>query len=184
MSRRPALMNRIALTVIGLLLVAIGGTALVRGLNFFPHVFGVPHTTVVDQSARAFTGRHTWFWIALAAALFALAVACVYWLIVLARRGTARVVRLERGTRGVTTVSAHALTDAVREDLEASPHLRHCRGRLLGDPAAPRLHLTVTAEPDAEPSAAQADIHQALHRLHQAVEPERLPVTVRLRIGR
>jgi hypothetical protein len=185
MSRRPALVNRIALTVIGLLLFATGAAALVRGLDLYPALFGPSHTAVVDRSARAFADRNTWFWVALATAMFVIAVAVVSWLAAQFRRDRAKTVPWEPDTpEGATTLSTSALTDAVDHDLSTSPYLRRSRTKFVGSPANPRLYLSVTVDPNADPAAAREGISHALRRLHRAVEAERLPAIVRIRTGR
>lgn len=185
MSRRPARANRIALTIIGLLLFAIGAVALVRGLGLFPQVFGAPHVTVVDRPAREFADRHFWFWVALAATLFAAAVAALCWFVAQFRRRTARDLRWETDAPdGVTVLSARALTDALRADLGGVPEVRQSHARLTGGPADPRLRLSVTAAPDADPAVVRDGVRQALGRVRQAVDVERLPTVVHLRTGR
>ena len=185
MSRRPARVNRTVLTAVGLLLFVIGAVALVRGLGVFPQVFGDPHATVVDRPARAFAGRHLWFWVALAAATFAVAVAALCWLAAQLRRRTERALRWETEARdGVTTLSARALGDALGDDLRADPYVRRSHARLTGGPECPRLHLDVTVAPDADPVATRDGIRQALRRLRHAVDAESLPAVVHIRTGR
>lgn len=185
MSRRPARVNRIVLTVIGLLLFAIGAVALVRGLGVYPLVFGDPHAAVVDRPAREFAGRHLWFWVALAAATFVAAVAALCWFAAQWRRHTARSLRWETGARdGVTTLPARALTDALRDDLSGDPSLRRAHARLTGGPENPRLRLDVTVAPDADPAATRDGVRQALRRLRHAVDAERLPAVVHIRTAR
>lgn len=185
MSRSPARVNRIALTVIGLLLFLVGALALVRGLGAFPQVFGDPHAAVVDRPARAFAGRHLWFWVALAAAVFATAVAALCWFAAQLRRRTERALRWETGARdGVTTLPARALGDALRDDLRGDPYVRRSHARLTGGPENPRLRLDVTLAPDADPAATRDEVRRALRRLRHAVGAERLPAVVHLRTGR
>lgn len=185
MSRRPALVNRVGLTVIGLLLFAFGAAALVRGLNLYSRLFGAPHTAVVDQSARAFADRNTWFWVALATAMFVIAVVAGCWLAAQFRRDREQVMRWEPDApEGATTLSASALTDALHKDLSGSPYIRRSRAEFIGTPADPRLYLAVTVDPNADLAAARGGISDALRRLRRAVEAERLPAIVYIRTGR
>jgi hypothetical protein len=185
MSRRPALVNRLVLTVAGLLLLAVGAAALVRGLGLYPRLFGASHTPVVDPAARAFADRHLWFWAALAATMFVLAVLALCWLAVQFRRDAAHAMRWgSDAPEGATTLSAHALTDALGADLGDSPYLRRSHVRLAGAPADPRLYLDVTADAHADPVAVRGGISHALHRLHRALEDERLPAIVYIRTER
>jgi hypothetical protein len=175
--------NRVGLAITGLALLIAGAYALVRGLDLRPEVFGAPHAPVVDASTRAFANRNIWFlWIPLAVVLFLLVLLGLYWLAGQARTRTLRDIRLETDPRqGATWLSARALTHALQHDLGDSPYVRRATARFTGDPADPRLSLTVTLEPDADPAAAKDSIGVALDRLHQALEVEGLPSVVHLR---
>lgn len=185
MNRRPALANRVGLTIIGLLLFAVGAAALVRGLNLYSRLFGAPHTAVVDQPARAFADRNLWFWVALATTMFVIAVVAVCWLAAQFRRSTAQAMRWDPDAReGATTLSASALADALRKDLSGSPYIRGSRAKFIGTPADPRVVLAVTVDPNADPEVARSGISEALCRLRRAVEAEHLPAVVHIRTGR
>jgi hypothetical protein len=183
MIRRPALLNRAVLAAVGLLLFAIGAAALVRGLGLYPQVFGTPHAEVLDRSARAFAGRNAWFWTALAALLFVLAVAALYWLAAQVP-GRIRLLCWDDARDGRDVLRTSALAEALDRDLSASPELRRTSVAFVGTSARPRLRLSVTADPHADPALVREGIVRALNRLRRSLEPDRLPTTVRIRTGR
>ncbi|MEV5753629.1 hypothetical protein AB0L00_37900 [Actinoallomurus sp. NPDC052308] len=185
MPHRTARRNRIGLAVIGLILLLGGTTAFLRGLGLYPGVLGAERTPITDRATRSFVDGHVWFWAALAAVAVVIGVAALYWLITQAPTGALRTVRLESDRReGVTTLPARVVGDAFTSDLLDSPDVRSAAVTLAGTPARPRLSLTMTLEPDADPAGAKDLIHPALRRLRQAMETPDLPAVVRIRTGR
>ena len=115
MSGRANVINRIALAVLGLLLVAAGGL----GLALSAGVFGAWRATypVLAPEVSTFPDGHPWFWWAVAGALLLIAVLALLWL--LAQLKTDRTSRLDRTTNardGYTTLHARALTDAIEDE--------------------------------------------------------------------
>jgi hypothetical protein len=140
---------------------------------------------VTNQRVRTFAADHMWFWIALAAAAILIALLALRWLAVQTRTEAIRTIRLEPDPRhGGTTLSARTLTAALRDDLGESPYLRRTQATLTGHHAHPRLALIVTLEPDADPTAVEQRIHEALERFRQAMENDHLMATVELRTAR
>lgn len=185
MPQRTARGNRTGLAITGLILLLAGAIGLARGLNLRPDLFGTAYTPITDRATRAFTDGHLWFWIPLAAAVTVIGLLALRWLAFQVRTGTVRIIRLESDLRqGTTTLPARALTSALQNDLADSPYMRHTTATLAGSPAHPRLSLTVTLEPDADPTAAKHRIHQDLQRLRQAMQTQHLPAVVQVRTSR
>jgi hypothetical protein len=177
--------NRLGLALIGLILLLGGLTAAVRGASFVPHHLGTAHVPVTGRFVRAFADAHLWFWIALAALAVAVAVLALSWLGAQGRRRVLRTIRLEPDTRhGATTLSAHAVTDALEDDLSARPYVQRATAGLTGSRTRPHLLLNVTVEPDTDPAAARASIHEAVERARHALENDEQPATVRIRVSR
>ena len=115
MSRRANVINRVVLTVLGLLLLAAGGL----GLALRAGVFGALRATepVLPQEVSTFPDGRPWFWWAVAGALLLIAVLALLWLVTQLK--TDRTSRLDRTTNardGYTTLHASALTDAVEDE--------------------------------------------------------------------
>lgn len=185
MSNRTARGNRIGLAVVGLVLIAAAAVALARGLGLRRSLFGRAADSVTNQRVRAFAADHMWLWIALAVVAILIALLALRWLVVQTRSESLGTLRLESDTRrGGTTLPAGALTAELRRDLDESLYPRRTSATLTGRSARPRLALTVTLEPDADPAAAKQRIQEALDRLRRAMETDRLTATVEIRTGR
>jgi hypothetical protein len=177
--------NRVGLAVTGLILFLGGLTAAVRGASFVPHHLGAANVPVIGRFIRAFADANLWFWIALAALAVAIGVLALSWLGAQARRPTLRSIRLEPDTRhGATTLSAHAITDALEDDLNAHPHVRRATAGLTGSRSRPHLLLGVTVAPDADPAATRSSIHEAVERARRVLGNDDQPATVRIRVSR
>jgi hypothetical protein len=185
MSDRTARGNRVGLTIVGLALIAASAVFLARGLGLWPALLGRAAEPVTNQRVRAFAADHTWFWVALAAVAILIALLALRWLIVQTRTEAIGTIRVEPDSlHGSTTLPAGTLTAALQNDLDESLYLRRTRATLTGHQAHPRLALTVTLEPNADPAAAKQRIHEALDRLRRAMEIDHLATTVEIRTTR
>jgi hypothetical protein len=182
MNRRTARGNRIGMAVLGVILLAGGGAVLARGLAARPSLLGPANAALTTASLRHYADAHGWFWPAIAAAGVVLAVIALRWLAVQGRTDATGNLRLERDPRqGVSTLPASVLTDAVEEDLQASPYVQQANATLSGAASAPRLTLSVTLLASADPAIAADRIGAALARLRQALDTGELAATVRIR---
>ena len=170
--------NRVALTLLAVLLLAAGGLGLALSFG----AFGDPEQPLLSRDLRDFARDQPWFWWAVAVGCLLLALLALRWLI--AQLHTDRVGRLDLTTDdrdGLTVVHARALTDAVENETEtlrgvsgASAHLRDARGR--------RLTLSV----DLTDYADIAEVRRALEdrvvdHARQAIADPSLPVDIELR---
>ncbi|MDL4818546.1 alkaline shock response membrane anchor protein AmaP [Actinomadura opuntiae] len=185
MNRRTARGNRLGLILTGLALAAAGAAALARGLGAAPGLLGASGAPVTDRAARDFADGHSWFWPAVAAATVTVGLLALRWLAVQARPNAVRDVRLELDpTRGTTTLPGRAVTAALEDDLSGGLDIRRADAVLSGTAAHPRLRLTVTLEPSADPAAAKHAVKDALEHAAQALETSDLHAIVRLRTAR
>ena len=67
MTRHIAHVNRTVLFIIGLILLAGGGAALVRGLGTYPTILGRCSSPIVTAAQTRYPGQHAWVWPAAAA---------------------------------------------------------------------------------------------------------------------
>jgi hypothetical protein len=182
MSSRANVINRVVLTLLGLLLVAAGGVGLAISLG----AFGTTPATypVLREEVSTFPDGRPWFWWAVAGLLLLIAVLALLWL--LSQLKTDRTTRLDRTTNaqdGYTTLHAGALTNAVEAEAlgiagvtNVSAKVREHRGH----------HVFLRVE-----LADFADIGKVRNRLEdevvahlrEGVGDERFPVTIELRPG-
>jgi hypothetical protein len=179
--RRTGRANRIALTVVGVLLTAAGGTALARASGLGSGVLGGGHDPVLDAATRRFAAGHGWFWPALAAFAALIALLALAWLVAQIRPRTARRLSLEYGGHGATWLRARAAARTIEDDLTGGSHIEHCRARFTGDPARPELAIVITLRADGDPAKARDRIRQAVTRFRDALETDQLTATVRIR---
>lgn len=180
MRSRANVVNRVMLTVLGLLLVAAGGL----GLALSAGAFGEWRATdpVLPQEVATFPDEHPWFWWAVAAGLVLIAVLALFWLLI--QLETDRTTRLDRTTDaqdGYTRLHASALTHAVEDEAlgvtgvtGASADLRERGGH--------RVSLRV----DLADSANIAEVRTQLEddvvaHLREAVGDPHFPVVIELR---
>ena len=182
MSSRANVVNRVVLTVLGLLLIAAGGL----GLALSAGAFGAWRATypVLPQQVSTFPDESPWFWWAVAGVLLLIAVLALLWL--LAQLKTDRTSRLDRTTNardGYTTVHASALTRAVEDEAlgitgvtRASATLREHRGQ--------RVFLRVGLADSADVGEVRARLEdEVVAHLREAVGDPLFPVTIDLRPG-
>ncbi len=142
MRNRTNRLNRVLLTVIGviLLLAGVGAVLLSTG------VFGSEraHRAVVDHVTTQTVYRDAgWLWPVVGAVGFVLGILALYWLVVQLRVERITSITMERAQAGDCVVAGSALTDAVREDTEAVRGVDRARARLTRDETDPELVLTV-----------------------------------------
>jgi hypothetical protein len=177
---RPARLNRGLLTLIALVLIAAGAFALGTGL-------GMLH---VQRSASALVPTtappQPWVPYAVTALAILLGLLCIRWLIAQTmRRPTTGTWRWARDPdRGVTYLSPDTATVPLLADLHACPGVTTAAAWLSGNRHTPRLHLAITAEPDADLSALRHQIaDHALTRFRHALELGNLPTTIQFRLA-
>lgn len=182
--RRTARGNRIGLAIVGVVLLLVGIAALLRAADVMPGVLGSAQAPVLDQQTQDIAGQ-AWFWPVVALVALIIGLLALRWLAVQGRSNTVRQLRLESDNRrGATRLPADAATDALEDDLTASPYLQRAQARLRGSAAHPRLDLSVTMAHNAEPSEALDRTYEALDRYRQALDEPDAPATVRLRVAR
>jgi hypothetical protein len=181
MDRHIARVNRTHLAVVGVLLVAGGGLAIVRGRGLLP---GLPAgQPLLNEAERAFARGHDWFWYAVAAGAVVIALIAVRWLLAQGRTGTIRTLRVDDPT-GRTRLPARAAGRAVAADLAALPAVRRSTALLTGAPSAPRLRLHVTADARCDWPALRGGLTgTTLTNLRTALERDHIPARVRVRLA-
>ena len=182
MSRRVNGANRVALTVIALILLVAGGLGLATSFR----AFGAARADapVLPEQVRTFAASTGWFWWAVAAACVVLALLGLRWLLIQLR--VDRLHRLDLTTDdrdGLTTVHAGALTDAVQDEVQSIRGVTGSTAHLRSEPSQ-RLVLGVEL-------AEYADIADVRHHLEDqtvahvrhVLDAPDFPVDIELRPG-
>ncbi|MEV6923751.1 alkaline shock response membrane anchor protein AmaP [Dactylosporangium sp. NPDC051485] len=178
--------NRVALAILGLVLLGLGVAGLLLGAG----VFGgrAAHRTLVDNDVVRFViSQRDWLWPVLAVIAVVVALLALRWLLaVLFSTGRLAGIRVA-GDRaaGRTTLVSAALVDAVSSEIEQYRGVRSARTRVEGDPADPRLAVTVRADRDADLAALHRNIeHNALAHARHALDAPDLPIRLNLTTAR
>jgi hypothetical protein len=177
---RPARLNRGLLILIALVLIAAGAFTLGTGLGML-HVQR-PTAALIPTTAPP----QPWVPYAVTALAILLGLLCIRWLIAQTMRrpktGTWRWAR--DPDRGVTYLAPDTATVPLLAELHAYPGVTTAAAWLSGNRHTPRLHLAVTAEPDADLSALRHQIAgHALTRFRHALELGNLPTTIQFRLA-
>jgi hypothetical protein len=183
--------NRVLLTLIGLIVLAIG----IGGLLAAGGVFGATfqHRRLFDNPfSRYFSDNGSWLWPTIAAAAFVVMLLCLIWLLRVLfgsdRAGDIAVPTIARSSGdpahgdgvhvgGRTRLRPSALTQALTQEIETYHGVTAARARVLGDPLEPTLAVEVTTSRRADVAyLVQRIEHEALAHARQALDKPHLPV--------
>jgi hypothetical protein len=156
--------NRVALTVFGLLVLLVGAAGMVTSVGVFGTGFA-KHTLFANRVSN-YIGQHgTWVWPAAAGVCLLIMFAALRWIVALListdRTGDIPIpIKTHEGT---TILQPAALTGALTREIGTYHGVDSARSRLIGDARSPEIVLVVTATQSAD-----------LHALHQRIETEAL----------
>jgi hypothetical protein len=184
-SRAPRIRraNRLALALLGLLLLAAGAAGLAAGLGLFGQ--SLRDQPVLSGDTRAWVAGHDWFWGAVAAGCVVIVLLALRWLFaqVSTNRISHLVVESDRRA-GRTVLASRAITDAVAEEIASYRGVSGASAYLLGDRTAPTLLVHATLDGRADPAEVRTRIQtEALAHARQALEAPDLPVRLELRLA-
>lgn len=177
--------NRVALLVLGLLLLA-GGAA---GVLVATGVFGsaTADRTIADNPVSRYAGDNgRWLWpVAAGVAIVVLALALRWLYAVLF--STDRVGGLALHTDGRaaerTTLAASAVAAAVRSEIESYRGVGRASVRVIGEPEQPQVAVTVYTDGNSDLGALRDRIeYGALAHARQALDQPELPIRLDLEL--
>jgi hypothetical protein len=179
MNRRANVINRVVLTVLGLLLLTAGGL----GLALNAGAFGESRADepVLPEEVRTFPDGRPWFWWAVTGALLLIAVLALLWL--LAQLKTDRTTRLDLTTNardGYTTLHTSALTNAVEDEALAITGVTNVSANVhehRGQHVSLRVGLAESADIDEVRTRLENEV---VTHLREGVADPRFPVTIEL----
>lgn len=182
MNRGAGGVNRMGLTLLGLILLTAGGLAAARALGVFGA--GAAGQPLLTDDIAAFARTRPWFWPAVAAAGVIIGVVGLSWLLAQFRHDRRGRWRVDAHPSGVTEVDSRPAGQALAAQVAAHPGVRRAHAVLRGPSDAPRLDLRITARES-------ADLDDLVTRLHDEAIPDlrgtlgltRLPTRVRLHLA-
>jgi hypothetical protein len=182
---RPAGLNRVLLTAIGLALVLGGAYVLARGLGLLTRVGGPaqePGSSLLPVGVTV----QPWVPYAVIAVAALVGLLCLRWLVAqTGRRAVGQTWRIsmdrERGTTHLDTSSA---ASAFADEVETYTGVSSASAVITGARAQPELHLSLAVEEHAPVNELRDRIDtDALPRLRQALELDALPTEILVRLG-
>ncbi len=172
--------NRAMLIVLALTLIAAGAAGVAASYGLFG--LSTKHTTVLHNHVAEFIGRNgDWLWpVATVVALLVVLLALRWLLALLFSTDRTSSLRMPGGGgTGRTELVAGALTDAVSDEIDSYAGVHMTRARIVGDPQAPELVVTVTVEESADlPRIVHRIEAEALAHARTAVGDPSLPTTL------
>jgi hypothetical protein len=178
-------LNRIVVSLLGLLLLAAGAYGLLRGAGAFGDRRA--DEPLLGSDLRSFVADNDqWFWAAVAAVAILVAFAAASWLRAqLLPTPSLSELRIPTGQGpGRTVLQADAVSGAVRRDVEADPDVSGARVRLVPASHGIGLDVRATVVDGGDVHAVRARIEEeVLARARAALDREDVTATVRLRIG-
>lgn len=186
--------NRVLLTVIGLLLLAGGAAVLLSGLDLPRHWgFSMPswwpfdgrHDVVLTRADRRRWRDEGWWWPTVIAALAVLVLLALWWTLAQLRRRRLGEVLVAAGDGEAASLRGRALEAVMAAEAESLDGVERARVRLGGRRTAPEARLRVLLTAYAQPVAALDRVrHEVLEHARTSAGLERLPAEVRLRAQR
>ncbi|SEN20333.1 hypothetical protein SAMN05216267_1002268 [Actinacidiphila rubida] len=183
--------NRLLLALLGLtltgggLLVLAGGADLYRHWNLSPPD-GWPlrnhHDVLFTSADESRWAGQSWWWPTAVAALAALALLAVAWLLA---QGRARHKPLPVGgtsRRTAVRLTGAVLADALAEDLATVPGVEHARARVAHPRGHPESRIDLTLAPDAAPRHVLTELREPLARAERTLGRHEFPTRVTLHV--
>lgn len=177
--------NRFALLIFGALVLVVGLAGLAMSVGLLGKSYS--HQTLFHNFVSNYIGNQgTWFWPAAAALGVIVALACLRWILTLLvstdRSGDLDMPGKRR--TGRTVVKSSALTRAVTMEIETYRGVASAKARTVGDSAAARLVVEVTALRGTDIAELAERIEtEALAHARTAMAREDMPIRLDVSVG-
>ncbi|MET9217692.1 alkaline shock response membrane anchor protein AmaP [Streptomyces sp. NPDC003300] len=187
-------LNRILLALTGLVLLVVGLSVLLGGLdlqrrwNFtMPHwwPFTGPKDVLLTAHDRTRYRSDGWWWPVVIAVLGVLVLAALWWLLAQARTRRLRQLRVDSGDGQGALLRGRAVENVLTSETEAYDGVEWARAALRGKRGAPVARIVLGLAADATPDEVVAGLDSAvLHRARTSAGLDKLPAEARLRAVR
>lgn len=183
---RGGAVNRVLIGVVGLLLLALGGSVLAVGLGVPPPhrwIHSGPHDVLLSRSERTHWRDTGWWWPAVVAALALLVLLALWWLTAVLRRRRLAEVLVDTGDGEGALLRGRTLESALASDAALQEGVAHTEILLTGrSRSRPEARAWLRLEPHVDPGTSLTDFAaQALAHARESVGLASLPAEVRLR---
>lgn len=149
--------NRVLLAIVGLVLIALGGSVLAIGLGAPAPSWWLHdgrHDVLLSEAERTRWRDEGWWWPVVIAALAVLVLLCLWWLLAVLRRRRLTEVLVDTGDGEGASLRGRALEHALEEEANRMEGVARARVLLTGRRSTPRTRIRLTLEPHVDPGTA------------------------------
>ncbi|WP_405560375.1 alkaline shock response membrane anchor protein AmaP [Streptomyces sp. NBC_01180] len=177
--------NRVLLTLAGLVLLAIGGAVLAAGLHlavpsWWP--WSGPHDVLLSTERRTKWRGDSWWWPAVIAAFAVIVLLALWWLLAQLRRSRLSEVLVDSGDGDGARLRGRALENVLAAEAESLHGVDSAMVRLTGRRTSPAARIGMSLAPHSEPVSALSDLTTgALAHARESAGLAGLPAEVQLR---
>nr|WP_107468676.1 alkaline shock response membrane anchor protein AmaP [Streptomyces sp. TSRI0107] len=177
--------NRVLLGLVGLVLVALGGSVLAVGLGAPPPSWWVHqsrHDVLLTAAERTRWRDADWWWPAVLAALAVLVLLALWWLIAVLRRRRLNEVLVDTGDGEGALLRGRALEDVLESETAGLDGVTGAHVQLTGRRTAPEARVRLALEPHVDPGETLEHLtDRVLTHARDSAGLASLPTEVRLR---
>jgi hypothetical protein len=179
--------NRVLLALIGLVLLAVGGSVLAVGLGAPAPGWWVHqdrHDVLLTTAERTRWRDAGWWWPVVFTILAVLLVLTLWWLTRSVQRHRLSVVKVDTGDEEGAALRARALESSVASEAGRLDGVERVRVRLTGRRRNPRMRMGVRLDPGADPGRTLDRLtSETLAHARASVGLTSLPSEIRMRAG-
>ncbi|RVU22008.1 alkaline shock response membrane anchor protein AmaP [Streptomyces antnestii] len=177
--------NRVVVGLVGLILVAFGGSVLAVGLGAHPPswwIYDGRHDVLLSTADRERWHDDGWWWPAVIAVLAVCVLLALWWLVAQLRRRRLSEVLVDTGDGEGALLRGRALEGVLAGEAESLDGVERAGALLTGRRSTPRVRMGLVLAPHAEAGTALRRIsEEALAHARDSAGLAALPAEVRLR---
>ena len=177
--------NRVLLGVVGLVLLAVGGSVLAVGLGVSPPSWWIhdgPHDVLLSTAERTRWRSEAWWWPTVIGVLALLVLLALWWLTAVLRRRRLREVLVDTGDGAGALLRGRALQSVLAGEAGSMEGVAHAHVHLTGRRDAPQTRVRLELEPHVDPGTALDHLTtRALVHARDSAALKSLPAEVRMK---
>jgi hypothetical protein len=180
--------NRVLTGIVGLVLLAVGGSVLAVGLGAPPPSWWIhhgPHDVLLSRAERLRWRDEGWWWPVVIAVLAVLVLLALWWLTAVLRRRRIAEILVDTGDGAGALLRGRALESVLGDEAGALEGVQRAHVRLTGRRNAPASRVRLLLEPHVDPGTVLRELTtEALGHARGSAGLAALPAEVRLRAAR
>ncbi|MFE1029512.1 alkaline shock response membrane anchor protein AmaP [Streptomyces sp. NPDC058818] len=177
--------DRVLLGLVGLVLLALGGSVLAIGFGAPAPSWWIhdgPHDVLLGDAERTRWRDAGWWWPVVIAALAVLLLLALWWLVAVVRRRRLAEVLVDTGDGEGAALRGRALEAVLAQEADRVDGVERAKVRLIGRRTAPATRIRLLLAPHVDPGTVLNDLTaHALTHARASANLENLPAEVHLR---